>query len=60
MDNIFARKRELKILEKAYESGQPELLAIYGRRRIGKTFLIRQFFKNKGLYFELTDQRRDM
>ncbi len=54
MDNIFARKRELKVLEKAYESGQPELLAIYGRRRIGKTFLIRQFFKTKGLYFELT------
>lgn len=54
MDSVFARKRELKILEKAYQSKQPEFLAVYGRRRIGKTFLIRQFFKNKGLYFELT------
>lgn len=54
MDHIFARQRELKILEKIYQSKQPEFLAIYGRRRIGKTFLIRQFFKRKGRYFELT------
>ncbi len=54
MENIFARQKELKILEKIYHSNQPEFLSIYGRRRIGKTFLIRQFFKNKGLYFELT------
>src|SRR3990167_4602565 len=51
---ILAREREIKILEKIYDSGQPEFLAIYGRRRIGKTFLIRQFFKEKGIYFELT------
>ena len=51
---IFAREREVKILEKVYHSKQPEFLAIYGRRRIGKTFLMRQFFKEKGTYFELT------
>ena len=54
MEDIFARQNELKILAKIYNSNQPEFLAIYGRRRIGKTFLIRQFFKRKGLYFELT------
>lgn len=54
MDHIFARQREVQILEKLYQSKQPELLAIYGRRRIGKTFLIRQFFKRRGRYFELT------
>lgn len=54
MDNIFARQRELKVLDKIHRSNQPEFLAIYGRRRIGKTFLIRQFFKKKGLYFELS------
>ena len=54
MNSIFARKREIKVLEKLNSSNQPEFLAIYGRRRIGKTFLIRQFFKQKGLYFELT------
>jgi len=51
---IFARQKELKTLEKLYYSTGPEFLAIWGRRRIGKTFLIRQFFKNKGIYFELT------
>ncbi len=54
MENIFAREKEIKILGKIYQSNHPEFLAIYGRRRIGKTFLIRQFFKKKGLYFELT------
>lgn len=51
---IFARSRELKELEKLYSSEKPEFLAIYGRRRVGKTFLVREFFKNKGLYFALT------
>lgn len=54
MEQIFARQQELKVLDKIYRSNLPEFLAIYGRRRIGKTFLVRQFFKKKGLYFELT------
>ena len=54
MSQIFARLRELKILEKLYVSEQAEFLAIYGRRRVGKTFLIREFFKNRGVYFALT------
>lgn len=52
--SIIARQQELRILEKLYRSGKPEFLAIYGRRRIGKTFLIREFFNNKGIYFHLT------
>ncbi len=51
---IIGRQRELAILEGLYHSAQAEFLAIYGRRRIGKTYLIRQYFKNKGYYFELT------
>lgn len=55
MEQVFGRLRELKILEQLYISKRAEFLAIYGRRRIGKTFLIREFFKNhKGLYFALT------
>ena len=54
MSRVFARARELKALEQLYNSGKPEFLAIYGRRRVGKTFLIREFFKDKGLYFALT------
>lgn len=54
MDTIIGRKKEKQQLEELYTSDQPEFLAVYGRRRIGKTFLIRQFFKNKGLFFEIT------
>ncbi len=53
MATIIGRNRELKLLDKIYQSGKPEFLAIYGRRRVGKTYLIREFFKNKGLYFTL-------
>jgi AAA+ ATPase superfamily predicted ATPase len=51
---IIGREAELKILRRIYESNRAELLAVYGRRRIGKTYLISEFFKNKGYYFELT------
>ena len=33
-----------EILRQRVESNSPELIAIYGRRRIGKTYLIRQYF----------------
>ena len=54
MTAIIGRVLELKKLEKLTQSTQAEFLAVYGRRRIGKTFLISEFFKDKGLYFELT------
>jgi AAA+ ATPase superfamily predicted ATPase len=41
-----------------YNSSNPEFMAIYGRRRMGKTFLIRNFFKNKkGIFFDVTGAR---
>jgi len=55
MTQIIARQREIASLKKLSLSGRPEFLAIYGRRRVGKTFLIREFFKNeRGVYFHLT------
>lgn len=52
---LFAgRKAELKILGDMVASREAELLAIYGRRRVGKTYLISEFFRNKGIYFEFT------
>ena len=54
MGRVCARVRELKILERVYGSAKAEFLAVYGRRRVGKTFLIREFFKDKGLYFAIT------
>lgn len=54
MGRIIGRHHELRILEEIYGSNEAELLAIYGRRRVGKTYLISEFFKDKGVYFELT------
>jgi len=41
MENIIGRVEEIKLLSKILASEQAELLAVYGRRRVGKTFLIR-------------------
>ena len=44
---IVGRKKELAQIERYYHSGKAEFVAVYGRRRVGKTFLIRQYFKNR-------------
>jgi hypothetical protein len=54
MSSIIGRENEKKVLEELYTSSESEFLAVYGRRRIGKTYLIRQFFKRKGFFFEIT------
>jgi len=52
---IFGRKPEIQTLEKFFISPTAEFLAIYGRRRVGKTFLIRAFFENKNaIFFDVT------
>jgi len=42
---LISRKEEVLLLKDFLHSNRPEFLALYGRRRIGKTFLIRTFFK---------------
>ncbi|MFN8353581.1 MAG: ATP-binding protein [Spirosomataceae bacterium] len=55
MIEIIGREQEKKILVDALASKEAELVAIYGRRRVGKTFLIRNFFK-KEMVFEFSGQ----
>ena len=43
-DTIIGRQVEQEILRQRVKSNAPELIAIYGRRRVGKTFLVRRFF----------------
>ena len=43
---IVGRAEEIRQLKRAYASEYSEFVAVYGRRRIGKTFLIRECFKN--------------
>ena len=44
---IVGRKEEIAELDKLYYSDRPEFVAIYGRRRVGKTFLIKQALKDR-------------
>jgi AAA+ ATPase superfamily predicted ATPase len=43
---IIGRIAEQKALKEFHLSNSSEFVAIYGRRRVGKTFLVREFFKN--------------
>lgn len=57
-EKILGREREIKILDALWESSEAEFLAIYGRRRVGKTHLIREYFTSKQCtYFEMTEQK---
>lgn len=46
------RKKEMKRLIKALESEKKRFLVIYGRRRLGKSTLIKRILKNADIYFE--------
>ncbi|MCL1793951.1 MAG: ATP-binding protein [Oscillospiraceae bacterium] len=49
---FIGRNIELKKLNEMYESGKFECAIIYGRRRVGKTTLIKEFIKDKkSIYF---------
>ncbi len=51
MANIIGRKEEQKELQRLYESNSPEFVAVYGRRRVGKTFLIREMFRDSMTFY---------
>ena len=46
MCQIIGRKQEIAELNRAFESGRAEFVAVYGRRRVGKTFLINEVFRD--------------
>lgn len=45
--NIIGRKEELRKLEDIYNSNQSEFVVVYGRRRVGKTYLVRECFEGR-------------
>ncbi len=53
IDRIIGRQVERERLEKCLKADQAQLVIIYGRRRVGKTFLINQFFDGR-FDFKLT------
>jgi uncharacterized protein len=53
MSNICGRDSEIACLKQLLQSNKAEFVAIYGRRRVGKTFLIREFFASKGTFLDV-------
>lgn len=44
---MIGRKQEKDILNKLYDSNKAQLVAVYGRRRVGKTYLINEVFGDR-------------
>ncbi len=56
--SIIGRYKEQHALDAILNAPVAQLIAIYGRRRIGKTFLVREFFRNKGQTMEVVGSHR--
>ena len=57
MEKFVGRLKELEYLNEEYEKQESSLIILYGRRRIGKTSLIKEFGKNKNMtYFLATEE----
>ena len=53
---IIGRNKEIEILNSICDKPKSSFVSIYGRRRIGKTYLVDQFFKNHrkdAIFFDL-------
>ncbi len=44
---MIGREKEIKELEKIYSSNKAEMVAVYGRRRVGKTYLVDEVFRDR-------------
>lgn len=54
---FVGRERELNELESAYESDAFQMIAVYGRRRVGKTALLNEFISDKQDAYFFTAQQ---
>ncbi len=44
---MVGREEEIREMNERYDSGRPEFIAVYGRRRVGKTYLINEVLKDR-------------
>ncbi len=54
---IVGRVKEIATLENIITKPRARFVAVYGRRRVGKTFLIREFFERRGRMLEVMGQK---
>ncbi len=56
---FLGREREVGLLEKRYEKQEFNFVVMYGRRRVGKTKLLKEFCKNKKSIFFVAEEYND-
>ena len=44
---FIGREKELKFLQDKYNEKKGQMIVLYGRRRVGKTETLREFWKHK-------------
>ncbi|TYQ13006.1 UNVERIFIED_CONTAM: hypothetical protein Cloal_4052 [Acetivibrio alkalicellulosi] len=57
---FIGRKKELKKLNEMYSTNSFEFAVIYGRRRVGKTTLIKEFCKDKKAVYFIAREANDI
>jgi AAA+ ATPase superfamily predicted ATPase len=58
-NSIVGRTEEIKKLEKFLKSSKSEFVAIYGRRRVGKSYLVEEVYKGKIVFRAIGSYIRD-
>ena len=53
METIIGRETECKRLDECIQAKTAQLVVVYGRRRIGKTYLVNHYFKDN-IVFKVT------
>jgi len=56
---FIGRESELNLLEKQYSDNRFNLFIVYGRRRVGKTTLLKRFCENKASIFFVGEENND-
>ena len=56
--NFIDREKELETLNKEYKKDN-SLVVLYGRRRVGKTTLIKEFIKDKKAFYFFADKQNE-
>ncbi|MCI0502882.1 MAG: ATP-binding protein, partial [Fusobacteria bacterium] len=56
---FIGRKKELAELESRYMEKTPQLVVVYGKRRLGKTALLKEFAKDKTHFFYVSRETID-
>ena len=58
--SIVARETEIHLLDTLMEEELPQFVAVYGRRRVGKTFLVREYFNDEFTFFHTAISPREL